>query len=117
MNHEFILIDVDEIPQEVCYNLKDGRDLIVVDDDVIVNNSLFLTGFKTFKISLKNSSEGLDYYGNTVIPLSSIDEFIDRIEIVRERIKNKKFFRQLNELIALLERAKAEKKYVIHFGI
>lgn len=44
---------------------------ILLNDDVIEGDSLFFKGFKSFKVSLKNPGEGLDYGGITLIPYTS----------------------------------------------
>lgn len=117
MNHEFILVDLNEMPNSISYELKDGHERSILDDEIVVNNPLFLRGFETFKISFKNRSEGLDYWGNTIIPTSSIKQFLRQIEDVKISITGKMFLNQLNDLELLLKKALLENKYIIHFGI
>ena len=66
-------------------------------------------------LTLKNNKgEGLDYYGNTIIPTESLEKFIKNIEQVKCKPKYKE---QLKELIELCRKAIEEDKYVVHFGI
>ena len=67
MYHEFIKIKKEDIPNRFNYNLISNYTSIKVSDDIILNNSLFLKGYNTFKVYWHNKGEGLDYYGNTII--------------------------------------------------
>ena len=50
MWHEFIIINAEEIPETTTYLLIKGHEVCRVDNEIIVNNPLFLRGFKTFKV-------------------------------------------------------------------
>lgn len=110
MKHEFIMIDVTDIPEQTSYSLRNGRPVICVDDSVIVNNAYFSEGFDTFKVSLKNRGEGLDYYGNTIIPTSSLEDFIKNIRQAQCRVSDQTIRDQLDGLIQLCINAKLENK-------
>lgn len=117
MKHEFIMIDVKDIPEQTSYSLRNGRSVIFVDDSAIVNNVYFSKGFETFKVSLKNRGEGLDYYGNTIIPTSSLEDFIKNIKQAQYKVSNHAIRNQLDGLIQLCVNAKLENKYILHFGL
>ncbi len=114
MYHEFIKIKKEDIPNRFNYSLISNYTSIKVSDDIILNNSLFLKGYNTFKVYWHNKGEGLDYYGNTIIPTESLEKFIENIEQVKCKPKYKQ---QLKDLIELCRKAIEEDKYVIHFGI
>ena len=75
---------------------------------------LVLSFSSSSKCSFKNLSEGLDYYGITILPTESLESFIKNLEQVKCKPKYKQ---QLKELIELCRKAIKEDKYVIHFGI
>ena len=117
MNHEFIIINLEEIPETTTYLLKDGHEICVVDNEIIVNNPLFLKGFKTFKVSFKNPGEGLDYHGNTIIPTSSLKQFISNIKMAQDNCTDVVISGQLNKLISLCKKAETQGSYIMHFGL
>ena len=96
MYHEFIKIKKEDIPNRFNYSLISNYKSIKVSDDIILNNSLFLKGYTTFKVYWHNKS------------------FIENIEQVKCKPKYKQ---QLKDLIELCRKAIEEDKYVIHFGI
>jgi len=124
MTHEFIVTKKEEIPDytnanyviDVC-DMQKTRDVIIVNNDIIVNNKLFQKGFKSFAVSFKNPSEGLDYHGMTIIPDTSISGFQANVIKAKESTRRWKIKRQLDELIALCEKATKENLYIIHFGL
>lgn len=128
MKHEFIMLDKEEIPYIATYDLKGENKVVFLDDYVVANNPLFFHGFKTYKVSFKNESEGLDYHGNTIIPTESISSFLENILKVRwgnlEPMMETRYIiskdmikKQLDDLIIFCKIAINKKKYIIHFGI
>lgn len=139
MIHNFFIIKYDEIPHDSRnYELIKVKNSIKVHDDIIVNNELFLDGFQSYKVSFDNPSKGLDYHGITIIPPSSLEDFLTNvikakdIKVIPEEvfkgpdgvfIKSKavkikpKIQAQLDELIALCKQAIDKKMYLIHFGL
>ena len=120
MLHDFFLAKKNEFtdPEKEFNKLYDenkkNKYIIYIDDEIVLNNPLFLKGFKSFKCYFKNLSEGLDYYGITILPTESLEKFIKNIEQVKCKPKYKE---QLKELIELCRKAIEEDKYVVHFGI
>ena len=120
MLHDFFLANKNEFtdPEKEFNKLydenKENKNIIYIHDEVVLNNPLFLKGFKSFKCSFKNLSEGLDYYGITILPAETLESFIKNLEQVKCKPKYKQ---QLKELIELCRKAIKEDKYVIHFGI
>lgn len=80
---------------------------IFVDDDYIENIAAKLSLFDFYWHTLSAKGKGLAYYGITLIPPSLHNTFIKVIE--REV--------DLSELKKLFEKAREEKKWVIHYGI
>lgn len=140
MNHKFFILNDEKILNENEWFLKDGlsNKSVLLNDDIISNNSLFFKGFKSFKVSFKNPGEGLDYGGITLIPYTSMEDFKSNlkkaklIKIIPEvtttgpdgdsftskAVKIKPgIYLQLDELIALCEQAIDKKMYLIHFGL
>lgn len=128
MIHEFIMLDKEDIPYTTTYALKGDNKVIVLDDYIVANNPLFFHGFKTYKVSFKNESEGLDYHGNTIIPTSSIFDFLENIHKVRKGnlepmmettyvISKEMLEKQLEDLMIFCKKAIDENKYIIHFGL
>ena len=119
MIHEFFVIDYEEIPKDKgCYReLKDGKKIIEVHDDVIRRNKLFFQDFRSFRVSFKNPGEGLDYLGITIIPSTSINDFMLNVTKAKEKIKTLVLQQQVDELILLCEQALKENKYIIHWGL
>lgn len=86
MLHDFFLANKNEFtdPGKEFNKLydenKENKNIIYIHDEVVLNNPLFLKGFKSFKCSFKNLSEGLDYYGITILPTESLESFIKNLE-------------------------------------
>ena len=85
----------------------DKYNCISVNDDYIENILEKLNDIDFYWQTLDVSGKGLAYCGITLIPPSSMEEFISVIE------NNSK----LNELKELLSKAHKENKWIIHFGI
>lgn len=119
MTHEFFLIDYEDIPHDKgCYReLMYGKEVIEVHDNAVRRNKLFFEGFNSFKVSFKNPSEGIDYLGITIIPTTSIKDFMQNVVKARKKNRNLDLQIQLDNLIVLCEQAIKENKYIIHFGL
>lgn len=140
MNHEFFILDDENIINKPRWFLDESivKNSVFLQDEIIANNQLFFKGFKSFKVSFNNPGEGLDYGGITLIPCTSMEDFINNLrkvnamkeipEITIKGIDGDSFITkaveitqvmhlQLTKLISLCELAKKEKKYVVHFGL
>lgn len=120
MEHEFFILENEEILNESKWFLRKNisKKNILLNDDVIEGNSLFFKGFKSFKVSLKNPGEGLDYGGITLIPYTSMNNFINNLRKVEvSDYVNEYQRRQIKDLIMLSEEAAEKKLYIIHFGL
>lgn len=80
---------------------------IFVNDDHIEGLLGKLDEVDLYWHSLDVPGKGLAYCGITLIPPRSMPAFIDIIKDIRE----------LDELKALMQKAKAENKYIIHYGL
>lgn len=84
-------------------------DCIAVDDDVIEPLLADFQEIVCYWHTLQRKEKGLAYWGITLLPPESLEAFI---KVFTEQNAKKLF-----PLIALMEAARAEGKYVIHFGI
>ena len=111
LSHKFFQMESEHILKEPKWFLSVDvpEKAILLSDDIIVNNPLFLKGFKTFKVSFNNPDEGLDYHGVTIIPSSSILDFLDNLI----KVKGQK----VHDLISLCNEVRDNGNYLIHFGI
>ena len=82
---------------------------IAVDDDFIEPILIELQSIDCYWHTLQIPGKGLAYCGITLIPPSSMDKF-KNILLVKNKI-------EYIDLIYLLNKAKEENKYIIHFGI
>ena len=82
-------------------------DCIPIHDDYIEPLLEKLACIQCYWHTLERPERGLAYCGITLIPPSSIEQFV---ECLKGKVGTE-------ELIKLLLKAKAEKKFVIHFGI
>ena len=80
---------------------------ISVDDYYIENIAPLLTHVDFYWHTLDTPAKGMAYTGITLIPPTSMQPFITMIQDINE----------LNELKDLLEKARSENKWVIHFGL
>lgn len=128
MTHEFIKLKFEDVPEIVMYDLREGHDVVEVDDDIILNNHYFIstgqrpkpphiTGFKTFLVYFDNVGDGLAYHGNTIIPTTSLPKFIENIQQAKKKIRKRKYLKEMDNLIDLCNEALQQNMYVIHFGI
>jgi hypothetical protein len=117
-NHEFGIIDsFDENKYYGDYEPK-RYDCISVNDDLILFHLIEeygseLSKIKTFFQSSSNPNFGLDYYGVTLIPPSSLEGFYDLIVLLREKYESS----ELDSLIEKISKSINENKYLIHYGI
>lgn len=86
---------------------------ISVDDKSILAMMSSLKLLKTYFHSLDRPERGLAYYGTTIIPPSSLSEFLDII-LAEKNLKNHD---NINNLGQKIIEAKKRNKYMIHFGI
>ncbi|MBM7699472.1 hypothetical protein [Kurthia huakuii] len=101
--HEFgIIDDLTELGYE---QLK--PQCIVVDDDNILPIITSFSIMRTYTHALHHEGLGLNYYGITIIPPSSLATFLDIIMPVK----------QLSELSAMIIEAQRKQQYMIHFGV
>lgn len=140
MNHEFFILDDENKIHKHRWFLDDSivKNSVFLQDEIVESNQLFFKGFKSFKVSFNNPGEGLDYGGITLIPYTSMEDFIKNLkkvyamkEIPEITIKGidgdtsiakavkitQEMRLQLTNLISLCELAKKEKKYIVHFGL
>ena len=118
MNHEFISLNRNDIPEVTTYELRDGKDVILVDDELIIKNPVFLQGFLTYQVSFKNQGEGLCYHGNTIIPTQSLETFLSRLRKYKQVVRKKRIFcSQINKLIQLCKDAQKNNECILHFGL
>ncbi len=106
--HEFGIIEKQE---DVCFSYdKDSYECISVNDDSLLSVTKKLSYMNTYRNKLSNIELGLSYYGITVIPVESLDYFL-------EVILNKKMLENFDGLVSLIEKAISQKRMIIHFGI
>lgn len=106
--HEFGIMQKAPMPGEQFDQYEPEKyNCIFVDDKFIEPLLIEFSDNNFYWHTLDVSGKGLAYYGVTLIAPCSIDFFILKIESNPA----------LAELKSLLLKAKAENKYVIHFGI
>lgn len=89
------------------YNPEKYNSVISVDDNYIMRIYDELNKIHMYWHTLKKSQKGLAYYGITLIPPEATTEMLSITEEYPE----------LQQLTHLLQKARAENKYIIHFGI
>lgn len=106
--HEFGLMETDPVPG-VRYDEYEPQkyNCISIDDDYLESLLPELAEFVFFWHTLDRPEKGLAYYGITLIPPSSMGD-------VLAVLGDLEFFVPLREL---LTKAKAEGRFIIHFGI
>lgn len=85
-------------------------DCISIHDDFIEPLLENLLGLNTFSHTLKVPYKGLVYWGITLIPPNSLEDF--KIILTKNAKSN-----EYDTLISLIDKAIFEDKYIIHFGI
>lgn len=107
-NHEFGIMQITpQNGQRFDTYEPDKYDCISVKDDYIENILEKLSDIDFYWHTLDVSGKGIEYTGITLVPPSSMQQFISVIEIAPE----------LLELKDLLLKALNENKWIIHFGI
>lgn len=127
LNHEFFSCNYNEIPDKSNTNnvigeysnlqkskkKKSKSAIIHINDDIIQkHHNLFLdkSNFKTYNIDLRIMSEGLNYYGISIIPTKEINNFKRNLQQISD-------YPNIKELIILCDNTINNNKYIIHFGI
>ena len=82
---------------------------ISVEDYLIESILCELQNISCYWHTIQNKGDGLAYYGITLIPPESMDS-LKNILLLKDNIEYK-------DLISLVNKAKEENKYIIHFGI
>lgn len=108
--HEFGIMQKEPSPEERFDTYEPQKyNCITVHDDFIEPCMIDLQGLDCYWHTLQRPEKGLAYYGITLIPPQSMDVLI-RIFTSRNR-------KELIPLITLINKAKENRKYIIHFGI
>ena len=106
--HEFGIMQTDPKPTQVFDAYEPEKyNCLSIDDAYIEPILTKLSVLICYWHSLKCPQKNIAYYGITLIPPDSMDLFIELIDGTTGTEK----------LRALLEKAKEEHKFVIHFGI
>ena len=106
--HEFgIMLDAPQPGQRYDTYEPWKYDCISVDDDYLEGAAEKLALIDFYWHTLSNKGKGLAYCGITLIPPGSLSAFIQSIADVPE----------LRELKSILEKASADNKWVIHYGL
>lgn len=111
--HEFGLIENFDRQKNYGIYAPKEYNVISVDDDLINDLSASLNIMKTYFHSFSRPEFGLAYWGVTIIPPESLSLFYD---VVVTSINFKKSD-ELTSLATKITQARAEEKYMIHFGI
>lgn len=115
-----IIQDIDSCIDYSCFDHPDDYKVclekyhcISIPDDV-VNEWIPLTEeMKTYRGSLKKADVGINHYGVTIIPPSSLDSFKKIVISQTENVESK----IIMELIRLLDAAIEHNCYIICYGI
>lgn len=99
------------------YEKIDFKKLIRIPDNMISDLYDSMMGVDTFTQSFDRPSKALDICGITLIPPESMDKFINIIKRKTHPNFLKEHRVQIEALISLLQKARDENKYVIHYGI
>ena len=106
--HEFGIMPIDPVPGQRFDRYEPEQYHCISVDDCDLENILDrFVGIDFYWHTLDKPGSCLAYCGITLIPPKSMDAFLRVIEPVEK----------LGELSALVRRAKAENKFIIHFGI
>lgn len=115
--HEFGIIDCIEENKDYSYEPK-KYNCIYVDGDLI--DEIYSKGFgsktktlETFAHNTNRPYKDLAYYGITLIPSRSLNQFLDIV--IEENIDYKS--KELEILINKISEAIKEHKWLIHYGI
>ncbi len=106
---------IDNLDYKYDYNEYEPKkyNCISINDDYINDWWDSISFMKSYLHSLDRKSFGLDRHGTNLIPPESIP-------ILRDAVLSYKYFNsdnQLADLVYILEKARVEGKYIIHFGV
>ena len=107
--HEFMLCR--DVPEYVGIENYDRRKMVVIDDDFILGNRIHMIDIEMHHNDLGNLKLGLNYYGVTILDCKMAEELKNNLPGYCEDSPD------LQKLIAVLEEAITQEKYIIHFGI
>ena len=108
--HEFGIMQKEPSPEERFDTYEPQKyNCTTVHDDFIQPNMTDLQDLDCYWHTLQRPEKGLAYYGITLIPPQSMDVLI--------RILTSQNRKELIPLITLINKAKENRKYIIHFGI
>lgn len=109
--HEFGIMKDEPIYEDRFdeYYLNKYDNCILVDDDFIEPILIDLQSLDCYWNTIKVEGKGIAYYGITLIPPQSMDKF-KNILLLQGKV-------EYTNLISLINRAKEDNKYIIHFGI
>ena len=87
--------------------------------DMVINNwwSDELEEMDTYFNDFDTPNTALNRWGKTIIPPKSIDKFIEIINTKTDPNYLKEYKDEFQALISLLQKAKQENKFVIHYGV
>jgi len=107
--HEFITVS--EVPERVTISDYDRNMMVKIDDDFILQYHVPIRKVKMNCERVGNIIDGLAYHGNTILDTQMARNLkSELLPFVSESDECKK-------LIAVLDEAILENKYIIHFGI
>ena len=108
--HEFGIMQKEPMSKELFNTYKPKKYNCIVIDDVFIESILIdLQKLDCYWHTLQNPGKGLAYYGITLIPPESMDILI-KVLLLQDKL-------EYTDLISLVNQAKEENKYIIHFGI
>lgn len=109
--HEFGIIKNEPMYEERFdeYAPNKYNNCMWVDDDFIEPILMDLQSIDCYWHTLQVPSKGIAYCGITLIPPQSMDK-LKKILLLQDKI-------EFIDLISLINKAKEENKYIIHFGI
>lgn len=109
-NHEFGIMQNKPVNKERFDEYEPNKyNCIAVEDDFIEPILIDLQNVDCYWHTIQNSGKGLAYCGITLIPPESMDSLKNTL-LLQDKIEYK-------DLISLVNKAKEENKYIIHFGI
>lgn len=108
--HEFGIMENETINKEGFDEYEPHKyNCIEVDDELIEPILIDLQSVDCYWNTLQIKGKGLAYYGVTLIPPKSMNRLVDILSL-QDKL-------EYIALISLVNKAKEENKYIIHFGI
>lgn len=111
--HDFAILNEFDKDKDYSMFSIDEFETVSVDDDIILPLCKYLKNMKTYYFSYSREEKNLNYYGITIIPVSSLMFFYDIVTTLNQFKKST----ELTNLQALIIDAKRYEKPLIHFGI